>query len=53
MLIARSTEIHYLPSINHCKVSQGELFFTVDDHYCSVNSIFQKDNYFGLGFIAK
>ena len=46
MLIARSTEIHW-------KVSQGDLFLTVGNHCCSVNTIFQKDNYFGLGFIAK
>ena len=23
------------------------------EHLCSVNAAFQKDNYFGLGFIAK
>ena len=30
MLIARSTEIHQLLSINQWKVSQEELFFTVE-----------------------
>ena len=30
MLIARSTEIHSLSSISHCKVGQGDLFPTAE-----------------------
>ena len=45
MLIARSIKIHYLPStwILGCA-------FTVREHLCSLNAIFQKEKLVGFSF---
>ena len=31
MVIARSTEIHYLPSISYCRVDLGDVFLLSDN----------------------